>query len=68
MKQYTGAMIHVRIGGPGIENCKSANLKLDEENAKIVADALAKLNEQCDLSEFVGWVTYGYVEDTEESD
>lgn len=65
MKRYTGATMYVRIGGPGIENCKSTSLKLDEEHAIIVAKALDELNKQCDPSLFIGWITTGYVEESD---
>ena len=57
---YDGAMLHVRVNGPGMDHVKSVELDVDEKTAKILGDALSTLNKQFDPSEFCGWVTIGY--------
>lgn len=53
-------MLHVRVNGPGMDHVKSVKLDIDEETAKILADALSVLSKQFDPSEFYGWITTGY--------
>lgn len=57
---YDGAMLHVRVNGPGMDHVKSVELDMDEETAIKLGDALSILNKQFNPSEFVGWVTTGY--------
>ena len=57
---YNGAKLHVRVNGPGMEHVHSVDLDMDEETAKKLVDSINDLNEQCDPSEFVGWITLGY--------
>jgi hypothetical protein len=57
---YDGAMLHVRVNGPGMDHVKSVKLDIDEETAKKLGDALSILNKQFNSSEFFGWVSRGY--------
>lgn len=57
---YDGAQLHIRINGPGMEHVHSVDLDMDEKTVKKLANSICDLNEQCDPSEFVGWITIGH--------
>lgn len=57
---YDGAILYVRVNGPGMDHVKSVELNVDEETAKILGDALSALSKQFDPHEFYGWITMGY--------
>ena len=60
--KYRGSMLHLKING----QLKSTNLYLGINSVKRVGNALLELNKQCDPSQFVGWVTLGYVKNSQE--
>lgn len=57
---YDGAILHVRVNGPGMDHVKSVELNIDEDTAKSLGNSLSILNKQFNPSKFYGWITMGY--------